>query len=268
MISIVVVTCNRIHLLRQCVERVLDRVSPETRQIVIWNNASTDGTKEYLDSIKRDGLEIIHHPANIGTNAFARAFRMCTGEHIIELDDDVIDAPVEWDRLMREAFDVVPRMGFMAAHCVNDGKSRAAEILYKRDVHLYQREHVNGVNLLVGPTGGWCTMTSREVYDEVGGFAEDSRFTFWHEDGAYARRVAAAGYRSALLEDVKVLHASGPAYSNDPHVAAEKDRYYKWRDGRRRRRHKVKVVLDKIPPVRALNKRFGWYRIVPEHNQL
>jgi GT2 family glycosyltransferase len=48
-IAVVVLTHSRVHLLRKCVENVLGRTSPATREIVIWNNASTDGTREYLD---------------------------------------------------------------------------------------------------------------------------------------------------------------------------------------------------------------------------
>ena len=48
MISIVVLTHDRVDLLRKCVENVLARTSDATREIVIWNNASTDGTAEFL----------------------------------------------------------------------------------------------------------------------------------------------------------------------------------------------------------------------------
>ena len=50
-IAIVVLTHNRVHLLQKCVENVLSRTS-EAREIVIWDNASTDGTAEYLGSLK------------------------------------------------------------------------------------------------------------------------------------------------------------------------------------------------------------------------
>ena len=50
-IAVVVLTHDRVHLLRQCVENVLGQVSPTTREIVIWNNGSTDGTRAYLDAV-------------------------------------------------------------------------------------------------------------------------------------------------------------------------------------------------------------------------
>src|SRR4249920_950957 len=47
-IAIVVLTHNRVELLRKCVENVLLRTSDATREIVIWDNASPDATADYL----------------------------------------------------------------------------------------------------------------------------------------------------------------------------------------------------------------------------
>lgn len=92
-VSIVVLTHNRCHLLRQCVDNVLLRTSGRTGEIVIWNNASTDGTAAYLDTLIDSRIRVVHHPTNIGVNAYARLFPQTTGDYLIEVDDDVIDAP-------------------------------------------------------------------------------------------------------------------------------------------------------------------------------
>ena len=69
MIAVVVVTHNRLHLLRRCVDDVLWRTSDKTREIILWNNASEDGTREYLETLDDPRLRIVHHSENIGTNA-------------------------------------------------------------------------------------------------------------------------------------------------------------------------------------------------------
>jgi rhamnopyranosyl-N-acetylglucosaminyl-diphospho-decaprenol beta-1,3/1,4-galactofuranosyltransferase len=88
-IAIVVVTYNRLHLLRRCVDDVLQRSSEKTREIVIWNNASNDGTREYLDALDDARLRVVHHSENIGTNAYARAFALTTQDYLVELDADL-----------------------------------------------------------------------------------------------------------------------------------------------------------------------------------
>ena len=96
-IAIVVLTHNRVHLIDKCVENVLLRTSDQTREIVIWDNASTDGTADYLKTITDPRVRVIRSEKNIGQNGYARAFRETTSPYMIELDDDVTNAPAEWD---------------------------------------------------------------------------------------------------------------------------------------------------------------------------
>ena len=91
MISVVVLTHNRLALLRRCVEDVLLRTSEKTRELIIWDNASEDGTRGYLDTLKDARINVVHHAENIGTNAYAHAFALATQDYLVELDDDVID---------------------------------------------------------------------------------------------------------------------------------------------------------------------------------
>ena len=92
-IAIVAVTYNRLHLLRQCVENVLQRTSDAAREIVVWNNASTDGTTEYLNALGDPRITVVNHDENIGVNAYSLVFPRTSADYFIELDDDVVDAP-------------------------------------------------------------------------------------------------------------------------------------------------------------------------------
>jgi len=176
-IAVVVLTHNRVHLLRQCVENVLLRTSSSTCEIVLWNNASVDGTREYLDSLPDPRIRVVHHTENIGQNAYARAFRLTSSEYMIEMDDDVIDAPNGWDETLLEAFRRLPEIGYLAANLVDDPNDSASQYMrYLRETkNAYTLKEINGLRILEGPTGGGCTMTSRELYDRVGGFREHKK---------------------------------------------------------------------------------------------
>jgi GT2 family glycosyltransferase len=249
MISIVVVTCNRVHLLRQCVSNVLNRASSETREIVIWDNASTDGTQDYLKSLKDERLRVARSETNIAVNAYSKAVPLTSGDFLIELDDDIIDAPQDWDLTLLEAFKKVPSMGFLAADILDDGKSIASDLRYRKDHDRYANSSDSGVNLVIGPVGGYCTITSRKIYDAVGGFGYNKDRHFWAEDGAYVAAVYRAGYRAAILGDLKVFHASGPAYSYHPQVAALKNEFYQYNVKWVARRKAVRSVINRIPLV-------------------
>ena len=255
-IAIVVLTYNRVHLLRQCVENVLLRTSPQTTEIVIWDNASVDGTAAYLDSLADERIRAVHHDQNIGQSAYARAFGLTRAPYMVEVDDDIIEAPEHWDATLLDAYRRLPEIGFLAANLVDNPFDTTAQVMYHRNAHLYSLQEVNGIRLKFGPTGGGCSMTSRDLHDRVGGFRENPKQVFWLEDAAYIADIEKLGYRAAYLDELRVLHAGGPHYASTP---PEKEEYWRgyWR--RVKRRTAVKRFLVRVPFVRRLNARFHWF---------
>jgi GT2 family glycosyltransferase len=100
-------------------------------------------------------------------------------------------------------------------------------------------------------------MTSRELYDLVGGFPQDKRRTFFLEDAAYIERIEKIGFRAAVLRDLRVTHAGGPYYAPS---TAEKEAYWAEVERREARRTAVKRVLLALPFARRLNRRFRWFQ--------
>jgi GT2 family glycosyltransferase len=253
-IAVVVLTHNRLHLLRKCVENVLSRTSPETTEIVIWDNASDDGTAEYLRSLDDPRLRVVVNDKNIGQNGYARAFRMTSAPFMVELDDDVTNAPQDWDKTLRDAFVQLPQIGFLAADLEDDPNDLASR--YRYQVHQYTLVVENGVRILRGPAGGGCAITSRELNERVGGFRESKKHVFWLEDEAYIKDIERLGYECAVLADLKVHHTGGPYYSQLPE---EKTRYWQQRAAAHARRQVIKRYLCKLPFVRRLNARYSWF---------
>jgi GT2 family glycosyltransferase len=255
-IAIVVLTHDRAHLVSKCVENVLLRTSDATSEIVIWDNASTDGTPEYLASLTDPRIRVIRSETNIGQNAYARAFRETSAPFLIELDDDVTDAPEGWDAMLRDAYVRLPEVGFLAADLEDDPNDEASKVRHHVRPHEYELVERNGVRLLEGPAGGGCAMTSRWLNQRAGGFKESKSEVFWLEDAAYIKDIEQLGFRCAVLADLRVHHTGGPYYSSIPREKAEYWRRY-W--ARKRRRTAVKRALVRVPGVRRLNERFGWF---------
>jgi GT2 family glycosyltransferase len=264
-IAVVVLTYNRVHLLQKCVDNVLLRTSAATREIVTWDNASTDATAAYLDSLTDPRIRVVHHHENIGQNAYALAFQLTSADYLVELDDDIVDAPEEWDAALLAAFRKLPRIGFLAANLVDDPHDPTADVMYRRNAAAYSIVEEDGIRLKLGPTGGGCSLTSRELHDRVGGFRQSKDYVFWLEDEAYIKDIMKLGFSAAYLDDLKVHHAGGPYYSE---VTPEKEKY--WRDYRRRieRKTRVKRILLALPFVRRLNNRFRWFEAPPLKRRL
>jgi GT2 family glycosyltransferase len=173
----------------------------------------------------------------------------------------VIDAPDEWDRALLEAFERLPQIGFLAASLVNNPHDQAARVMYEERPELYRVEEVGGVTLLRGPIGGGCAMTSRELHDRVGGFKQQRKRVFFLEDEAYIRDIERLGFQAAYLRDVEVLHAGGSYYAPESEA---KHRYWKQHVDRQARKDAVKRLLLRLPLVRPLNKRVGWFEPPPD----
>jgi O-antigen biosynthesis protein len=252
--AVVMLTHNRVHLLQQCVENVLGRVSSDVVEIVIWDNASTDGTPSYLRNLPPNPRRrIIHSGTNLGHNAYSRAIALTTAPYIIELDDDVIEAPEGWDRALLEAYRALPDVGYLGANLMDDPLDATARVMYGANRARYTYEEVNGYRLKVGPVGGWCTITDRALYERVGGFGQDKRWVFWLEDAAYVRKLEALGLRAANLDSLLVHHAGGRNYS--PLVPA-KIEWWQHYNRRRRRRNAIKRAILMLPGARLINDRF------------
>jgi GT2 family glycosyltransferase len=96
----VVVTYNRLEKLKVTLERLLESSTDELSAVVVVNNASTDGTKDWIDDYESelvsDGdtrLDIIHSAENTGgAGGFATGMRRAMGAHtpdwLVVMDDD------------------------------------------------------------------------------------------------------------------------------------------------------------------------------------
>jgi GT2 family glycosyltransferase len=255
-IGVVIATYNRAHLLQQCVENVLVRTSPATRQIVIWDNGSTDDTPRYLRSLGDPRIKVIRHPENIAQNAFARACAMTSTDYLVTLADDIIGAPEHWDSRLLGAFRRLPEVGYLGTDLEDDEHDEAAHLRYRVRPHMYTSVEINGVRLLRGPTGGWCAMTSRDIYDRVGGFRQDKKRLVWAEDEAYIADIEKIGYSAAIFADLKVRHAGGLYYQlPSPGRIELMEEYLRLV----RRKNAVKRVLLRVPFLAPLNERYGWF---------
>lgn len=210
-VSIALVTYQRRRFLELCLESLLARLGsfPGKTEVIVWNNGSTDGTKELLDQVAaRDArVKPLHHDKNIGVNGYKRAFDEATGEWLLELDDDVLYFPPRFLERMVLAMKKVPRLGYLSADVVQDEFTTGSR--FKHEYYVPVRID-DETTVEFGTTGGWCSLTPRAAFEEVGGFREDPEKFFWNEDGDYQRRLRKKGWERGILTGMRVYHASGP----------------------------------------------------------
>lgn len=207
--SIVLITHDRLEMLRLCIDTILANTHGVDYELIVWDNASSDGTGAYLDSVseRHPHIRVAHSSENIGLNAVAAAIRLARGHYIIEMDDDILSVPDGWLAEMIRCFEAVPRAGYLAANVVQNDLTNGAK---PESTRYFTADFGDGVVIEVGPTGGWCSITSRDVIEHIGNFVEMEGRVFFGEDGEFATRCLLRGYRIGIIRSVRVFHACGP----------------------------------------------------------
>ncbi|MDQ3021926.1 MAG: glycosyltransferase [Bacteroidota bacterium] len=215
LVSIFIITHNRLELLRKCILSMLPTLKNINYELIIVDNASNDGTKEFLNELKisNDRLKIVTEEKNTGINARAVGAEESKGKYIVGVDNDVIMFPDDWIEQMVLAYNKIPRMGFLTADVVQDETTTGAK---QPDESYTEELYDDGkIKLLVGPSGGWCFMISREVYHKVGKFLTIKDRIFFGDDDDYVNRVIDKGLKFGILSGLKVYHASGEFYNKN-----------------------------------------------------
>ena len=93
-LGVVIVTYNRIKLLKECINACMQQTY-KFSSIIIVNNCSTDGTSDYLQSLKSSIYTIINLDKNLGGaggfyEGIKKAIELDNIDYLLIIDDDAI----------------------------------------------------------------------------------------------------------------------------------------------------------------------------------
>lgn len=113
-VAIALVTHNRLEYTKKSISRLLED-SGEQFDLYLWDNASTDGTQEYLQNLKDPRIvETICSKDNKGqTGAMNYVWSKTKTELIGKLDNDCLVTP-GWTRILAQAHNDIENLGAVA----------------------------------------------------------------------------------------------------------------------------------------------------------
>jgi GT2 family glycosyltransferase/tetratricopeptide (TPR) repeat protein/glycosyltransferase involved in cell wall biosynthesis len=206
--SIIIMTWNRSKMLDLCLASLFASISDrDTCQIIVGNNGSSDNTEEVLSRYRID--RYVKKIEKSGLEFYRELFALAEGEYIIELDDDVLDLPKNFDQLFGEYFRSFPDYGFLGLDVVQNRFTNGA----KPEPSRYREDVRTGMTIQEGEVIGCCACIKNETFDRIGGFNDVILSMAKVEDGVLTERVRKLGLRTGIIKDVKCFHANGPYYS-------------------------------------------------------
>lgn len=212
LVSISIVTYNNLAYTRLCLDSVEWLTEYPNYEIVVVDNASTDGTREWLDEERRlrDNLTVLFNDDNRGFAAACnQASRASTGDILCFLNNDTV-VTRGWLSTMVAALVADPAIGLVgpASNGVANEARADAPLGSPEYLHEWATDHTwrhDGEERSIPMLALYCAAVRREVWEKIGEL--DERFEVgMFEDDDFSRRVRLAGYDLRYRRDAFVYH--------------------------------------------------------------
>ncbi|MDT9633841.1 glycosyltransferase [Pseudomonas sp. JV449] len=217
-ISVIVVTYNNLALTRACLDSLEhDSEGPEL-EIIVVDNASSDGTAEFLSQWAADsGQTIVLNTDNRGfAAANNQGLAIANGEYLVLLNNDT-QVTSGWASTLRRHLQRNPELGLIGPVTNNIGNQARIDIDYTNLADMPQAarrftcRHLGEVVRL--PTlAFFCVMMPRSTYTRIGPLDEVYGRGFF-EDDDYCRRVEHAGLVNACARDAFIHHQLSASFA-------------------------------------------------------
>jgi GT2 family glycosyltransferase len=227
-LSICIVTRQACEYLRNCLVSIAENRPSGAYEIIVVDNASTDGTREMLQ-LDFPAVQVITNDHNTGFTApMNQALRRGSGRYRMQLNPDTIVHPGAFNALV-EFMDSHPQVGICGPKVLNAdgslqkscrrGDSRPWAVftyflgLSRLFPHskLFGGYHLNhlpedSINPVDGVAGS-CMLIRREVVDQIG-YLDECYFAF-QEDADYCFQARQAGWQVFYVPTAQITHIGG-----------------------------------------------------------
>jgi len=189
--SFVVLSHNRLEKLRFTLQRLADLRGPFSYEVIVVDNASTDGSRAMLESYP--GIRLIAIDQNVGISGWNRGLAEAVGAWMIVLDDDSL--PFDED-ILNVFAEHESRLSSNVGICAfnvfwdQEGKDSWSSGWLERSLTFI----------------GCGAAFRREMVEAIGGF--DPRIFVYAHELEYAMNAFQHGFEIVYLPEVRIWHNS------------------------------------------------------------
>lgn len=209
-VSIIVLTYNNLGYNKLCVESILNRTAYPNYELIIVDNLSTDGTRDYLKSLNHPKIKVILNDENLGFAAGNNVgIKAATGKYIMLLNNDTeVTAGYITNMIKHIEQDGLKMVGPVTNSIGNESMINTNY----NDVtgcqtfsHLYTHSHINELYRDIRVLAMFCVLFEKALTEEIGLLDENYGIGMF-EDDDYSMAIRKKGYKIACCEDAFVHH--------------------------------------------------------------
>jgi len=221
-LSIIILTFNSENLLRRCLSSIQENTTLNNYEVIIIDNNSTDGTRQFLKSMENNSYRFILNAKNRGVGpARNQGLKITKSEYILILDVDTVVTSGAIDKLV-DYLDQNPKCGLAAPKLIDvQGRLQftcrkyptivskflrrvpfnwAQELLSEEEMHDWDHACIREVDYVIGA----CQLIRRSVVEEIG--LLDEKIFYGPEDIDFCLRIWQAGYKVVFCPEAVIIH--------------------------------------------------------------
>jgi GT2 family glycosyltransferase len=230
-VSIIIVNYNTKLMTNECINSILNCTKNNLIEIILVDNASTDGSKEFFISDKR--IKYIYSEDNLG---FGKANNLgvsiANGKYVFLLNSDTILLDDVISKLFKFAeINNINNIGSIGTRLINQnledtlsfGQFTSPKRIYTRLLEkvkfkknsyqskIYAELQNKGFSK-VDFVSGADLFILRNIYDDVEGFDPD--FFMYYEETDLQKRISRLGYQSFIINCKDIIHLDGGSFQD------------------------------------------------------
>jgi len=216
--SIVIITYNNLDYTINCIDSIKRYTKKGTYEIIIIDNMSTDGTREWLKEQKN--LKIILNSVNLGfPKGCNQGIKKANPNYdILLLNNDTI-VTSNWLDNLKECLYSNENIGAVGAVSNHNENLQGVDFSYDDFNIMQELAKSNNISskekweekvFLIG----FCILIKRKVIDKVG-YLDENFSPGYIDDNDLSLRIIKSGYKLLLCHDCFIHHYLGSAFRKD-----------------------------------------------------
>lgn len=230
--AMVILSYNNMYLMQKCLESIRETCAPGAYSVVVVDNASTDGVREWLMG-QPDDIMVVLNEENVGFPKGCNIGIQYTeqGEDIFLLNNDtrMTHNALFWLRMGLYENEHIGATGCMANY---SGLDQLEDVTF--DLPGDYTEYAKTINIPMknpyeekNKLGGFGMLIKGSVLEEVG-LLDEGFSPGYFEDDDISMRIHVAGYRLLVCHNSFIYHAGSQSFIKRPDLQEIFDRNHQY----------------------------------------